>query len=63
MLEELFLILIYCDAVSTESYYDFYIETLNLLIVCFSSQINKTKDPSLLFKGNFFLDIALDRLG
>jgi hypothetical protein len=57
LLEELFHILIYCDPSSSEQYWDFYMESLNLLIVLFSSQLYPDK------KSNYFIDIAVNRLG
>ncbi|KAJ3225643.1 hypothetical protein HK099_006476 [Clydaea vesicula] len=59
LLEELFHVLIYADTVS-QANYEFYIEAINLLLVLFASQLQKTCDE--ISAGNYFLDVVLNRL-
>jgi len=59
LLEELFHVVIYADT-STQQNYEFYNETINLLIVLFSTQLNKS--PEDFTSGNYFLDIVMSRL-
>ncbi|KAJ3086490.1 hypothetical protein HK102_013049 [Quaeritorhiza haematococci] len=60
LLEELFQIIIYADT-STATGYEFYLETLNVLIVFFSTQLQQSTVETA--EGNYFLDIVNDRLG
>ncbi|KAI9091866.1 Dymeclin [Phlyctochytrium arcticum] len=57
LLEELLHVLIYADA-RTPANYEFYLQTLNLLIILFSTQLN----GSGAVEGEYFLEVLLGRL-